>query len=1566
MKKRLLYLLLCLCLVLAAAPFAVMAEETAITPWDGTTVDTNWYNETDTEFTITTAAQLAGLAKLVNNRNFFSGKAVTLGADIDLAGKSWTPIGIGLGSFLGTFDGAGYTISNLTVGGNMQFAGLFGTINTNGTVKNLTLTGVAIEVSYDNSEIYVGGITGENSGTIENCSVSGAVQGTSSKSTVSVSVGGIAGFNRNGDGILNCTNTATVTAESDYLTRAGGITGSNYSSTVDNCHNTGAVTATGGSNSANAGGVIGFDDYGIVKNCSNTGKITASAEGGGEAASANNPNVYAGGIDGRSSGSTVSNCYNTGNISSTLTKSNAAACSGGITGYIENGAVYNCYSIGDIISTATGDGSPSACVGGIAGGFFTSSNLNKVSGYYLANSTIKPTAASSDYEFIYKDGCTAISDKKELLNSLNAWVNAQRYGNYLSWESDDATNNGYPVFAAPSNWTGTGIETDPYVISDVAGLVELADRVNAGETFAGAYFKLGADIDLANKPWYGIGVYNETTIGTAFQGTFDGNNKTVSGVTFANTGSNTYRGFFNQLYKATVKDLTVECNGFESTTTGKYGGAVICGHAIASTIDNCVSKGALEGTHNVAGIVVLIQGSTVTNCTNKANLTNNYSKLAGIVNFSQHKGVDHDHKGSLIEGCVNEGTITSTARGENGVGGIIGWIGYGTGGADANAEYAVIIKNCENKGAITGTDTAKAGQIVGSGESYIVDGGNNKGLPTTVSGDNKGYFAYAIVENGVATYVSTLEAGKTYLVTAAGAKPVIELAPCTSITFDASLAAIDTSGITTVTSIETTTEGNATTYTAAAPTNWSQVADTSWYNDTDKSFTITTPEQLAGLAQLVNAGTTFKDKTVILGNDINLSGEKYGTSNVGWPGIGVYSKSDMTKAFCGTFDGADYTVSGVTFADNTNESYAAGDPNNYRGFFNQIGNATVKNLTVSGNGFGENPPSGEYGGAMIVGHAWESTIENCVAEGAIVGNHNVAGIVVRIKDTTIKNCTNKASVTGSYSKMAGIVALSQDSQTGCLIEGCVNEGTLTSTARGENGAGGIIGWIGYPSLGLPGTGSADGITVTIKNCENKGSITGTETALIGQIVGMPNHYWNIPDGNKGRTDILAVGISNPTALYFAIVSDGVATYVTTLEAGNTYLVTANGVKPVTNLAVGETISFDTSLADINASGITTSTEIMTSKNGNVTTYTAAVAKIGDTLYPTLLDAVNAAEAGQTVILLDDIVLDETITIESNDDIILDLNGNTVTVADIAIAFCVEGRFTVTDTGKIETQEGFTGVIFSVESGEIIIGEAVYEMLPDSNTVPDYIAKDNGDGTYTLEHDHSKALKWTKEAATHKAECSVCKITVVEEEPHEWENGVCVECDYICGHEGGTATCEDKAICSICNIAYGELDKENHTEDSFTYTASGLTHDKFHACCGEKAGNEAHTYVNGVCSLCSYTCGHEGGTAYCNAKAICTVCNIAYGELDANNHASNGYTYTDCGLTHAKLHSCCGEREVYEGHTYENGSCACGKAEPEEKDQTACDVIRDIIVISHEIVWRNFALHIINAITSIFG
>ena len=137
----------------------------------------------------------------------------TLAADIDLTGQDWTPIQ----SYAGTFDGDGNTITGLNIdqstGSNV---GLFASIAEGGTVKNLTLDNVGITAGSN-----VGAITGQNWGTIENCSVSGNVIGSS----VNSYIGGIVGQHYGGT-ITDCHSSATV----EGITYIGGIAGQNNAS----------------------------------------------------------------------------------------------------------------------------------------------------------------------------------------------------------------------------------------------------------------------------------------------------------------------------------------------------------------------------------------------------------------------------------------------------------------------------------------------------------------------------------------------------------------------------------------------------------------------------------------------------------------------------------------------------------------------------------------------------------------------------------------------------------------------------------------------------------------------------------------------------------------------------------------------------------------------------------------------------------------------------------------------------------------------------------------------------------------------------------------------------------------------------------------------------------------------------------------------------------------------------------------------------------------------------------------------------------------------------------------
>lgn len=180
----------------------LLNAENAADAWDGKDVNTDWYTKAedgtgtaDKPYEIRTAAQLAGLAQLVNSEKIDSEDTfITLTNNIDLNNKAWTPIGNSDSVFAGTFDGNGHTISGLYINitGSYSSAkkgrlyqGLFGCVE-DGTVQNLIVTGsVTIGNEKSVNVSYIGGIVGINDGgKVQNCGFYGTV---SAKQNVNVS-----------------------------------------------------------------------------------------------------------------------------------------------------------------------------------------------------------------------------------------------------------------------------------------------------------------------------------------------------------------------------------------------------------------------------------------------------------------------------------------------------------------------------------------------------------------------------------------------------------------------------------------------------------------------------------------------------------------------------------------------------------------------------------------------------------------------------------------------------------------------------------------------------------------------------------------------------------------------------------------------------------------------------------------------------------------------------------------------------------------------------------------------------------------------------------------------------------------------------------------------------------------------------------------------------------------------------------------------------------------------------------------------------------------------------------
>lgn len=281
---------------------------------------------------------------------------------------------------------------------------------------------------------------------------------------------------------------------------------------------------------------------------------------------------------------------------------------------------------------------------------------------------------------------------------------------------------------------------------------------------------------------------------------------------------------------------------------------------------------------------------------------------------------------------------------------------------------------------------------------------------------------------------------------------------------------------------------------------WDGTADTKWYTDheTDTEYYITTAEQLAGLAQLVNAdpGTTnFAGKTFYLDNDIDLSGHE-------WISIGTVLGGDYPEySFCGVFDGQDHVISNLY----SHESDIKGADESHNllrnALFGSVYNGEVKNLGVANAEIWIDPKDDSAGGkGILVDWMGKSKITNCWTSGSIYSGtkteKNIGGIVgVTMQGCTISGCYSTATLTGHFTNSEGYYKNPDQATWPCdTIGGIVGarfDGGLTVTDCWFDGkivvnsikatVGGIVGCIETVNNSVGGSvGDAD--TATVKNC----------------------------------------------------------------------------------------------------------------------------------------------------------------------------------------------------------------------------------------------------------------------------------------------------------------------------------------------------------------------------------------------------------------------------------------------------------------------------------------------------
>lgn len=338
--------------------------------WDGETVTQP--EQKDGVYQIGTPAELAWLAKSINDNTVSASAKAVLTADIDLGYCEWTPIGQTSGrAYRGSLDGQGHTVSGLYISkAGSGYAGLIGLAYGGTKVSNLTVRGeIALA---DVGKVSAGGVAADvSAGEFENC-VSDVKITITGLTNSNANLGGFTGV-ASATSFTDCRFEGSITCQytgSGYLGRGyssysggalGGFIGLVKYTTLERCVNSGDVTVN---KASGVGGIAGRiyasgDDETRLHECLNTGHISNDVNfviGTGEW-----PAGGIGGIvgvtDGMGGSLLIDTCYNTGVISGGIIAGGILGGESGSYGKTtstgsEKLVVKNCYNAG-VLDTGT-------------------------------------------------------------------------------------------------------------------------------------------------------------------------------------------------------------------------------------------------------------------------------------------------------------------------------------------------------------------------------------------------------------------------------------------------------------------------------------------------------------------------------------------------------------------------------------------------------------------------------------------------------------------------------------------------------------------------------------------------------------------------------------------------------------------------------------------------------------------------------------------------------------------------------------------------------------------------------------------------------------------------------------------------------------------------------------------------------------------------------------------------------------------------------------------------------------------------------------------------------------
>ncbi len=463
-----------------------------------------------------------------------------------------------------------------------------------------------------------------------------------------------------------------------------------------NCYSTGNVSRTSTGQNGYAGGVVGSVAAASVQNCYSTGNVSGAAQAGG----------VAGGVSSGLTRSMVKNCYSTGIVSDSYK-------AGGVVGQIRDATVENCVAL-----------NPSVSGSGYVERVSTLYEEGTLSGNLAFDGVevLKNTASQS----ITSDanGVDGLSKTAAEISVAGFWTTAS--GFTANWDTDiwhiesgklpllkniggqHASMPAHLLPAGASFFEGAGTsDSDPYLIKTAADLAKLAELVNAGTSpyaDSGRYYRLVNNLDLSayasGDGWNQIGM-NMTY---AFKGSFDGNNKTITGLTI-NRPETDYTGLFGYLYvDSKVQNIRI----IDANVIGKNRVGGVAGHAWGATVENCAVIGNVSGVESVGGTVGRASSGTVQDCYSSGSVTGSGDYVGGIIGYLEYAA-------TAVQRCYSGSSVS----GADSVGGVAGFVGvaavqncYSTGnvtggrfvGGVAGDVSSGSVQNCYSTGSVRGTE----------------------------------------------------------------------------------------------------------------------------------------------------------------------------------------------------------------------------------------------------------------------------------------------------------------------------------------------------------------------------------------------------------------------------------------------------------------------------------------------------------------------------------------------------------------------------------------------------------------------------------------------------------------------------------------------------------------------------------------------------------------------------------------------------------------------------------------------------------------------------------------------